>query len=380
VERMSEGFSVLDAEGHFTYVNPTMVRMLGYELDELLGHPPAEFMDEANRAILLDQLDRRRRGETGAYEVAWTSRSGQQVHTIISPRPVRDPDGTYGGSFAVITDISSRKLAEEQLERMSAELRRSNQELEQFAYVASHDLQEPLRKITAFGDRLEAKAEGVLDEQARDYLARMQNAARRMHGLINDLLSYSRVTTKGRPFETVDLNEVLRGVLSDLEVRVQETGARLEVGVVPTIEADPSQMRQLFQNLIGNALKFRRPDVAPLLRVTGETVDLPGPVSGGAARRFCRITVGDNGIGFDTKHAERIFGVFQRLHARTEYEGSGIGLAICRRVVERHGGSIAARGAPGEGSTFTVLLPVQQAKEGIDNDQGDEADPDPDRR
>ncbi|MBM3498312.1 MAG: PAS domain S-box protein [Armatimonadetes bacterium] len=379
VERMGEGLTVIDADNGFTYVNPTFRRMLGYSEAEMLGRGPAEFMDEPNRAILAEQLTRRRTDEGAPYEVAWLRRSGRLVHTIISPRARRDASGRYVGSFAVITDITSRKLAEEQLERMSAELRRSNRELEQFAYVASHDLQEPLRKITAFGDRLAARAEAALDEHARDYLNRMQSAARRMQRLIDDLLLYSRVTTKGEAFVPVDLGEVTRGVLSDLEVRVQEVGAHVEVGPLPTIEADPSQMRQLLQNLIGNALKFRRPDQPPRVRVSAQVVaeaidepDAPGP-----PRELCRLTVEDNGIGFDPQHAERIFGVFQRLHTRDEYPGTGIGLAVCRRVVERHGGVLTAEGSPGRGATFTALLPVTHPREEPDDGEELPADPHP---
>jgi light-regulated signal transduction histidine kinase (bacteriophytochrome) len=253
-------------------------------------------------------------------------------------------------------EIAERQRAEAELQTYAARLERSNRELESFAYIASHDLKEPLRKIQAFGDRLQAKYGEVLNEQGRDYLMRMQNAATRMQALIDGLLIYSRVTTKAQPFVTVDLNAVVREVLADLEVRIEQLAARVEVGDLPTIEADPLQMRQLFQNLIGNALKFHRQDVVPLVRVQGELLD------GGAGQY--RITVEDNGIGFDEKYLDRLFQVFQRLHGRSEYEGAGIGLAICRKIIERHGGSITARGVPDQGATFIITLPARQpAKE-----------------
>ncbi len=262
-------------------------------------------------------------------------------------------------------ELSARRQAEARLMRYAAKLEWSNRELQDFAYVASHDLQEPLRKIQAFGDRLEAKHGQSLDERGRDYLARMQNAAGRMQTLINDLLTYSRVTTKAQPFQTVDLEQVARGVVSDLEVRIEQVGGRVEVGDLPTIEADPTQIRQLLQNLISNGLKFHRQDETPIVTVratccnghqegqAGDSLDDP---------KFCRIMVEDNGIGFDEKYADRIFQVFQRLHGRGEYEGTGIGLATSRKIAERHGGDIAAKSKPGQGATFIVTLPVRQNK------------------
>lgn len=249
----------------------------------------------------------------------------------------------------------------DELRAVNVRLELSNRELEQFAYVASHDLQEPLRKIQAFGDRLKVKAAPQLSDDARDYLARMQSAASRMQTLINDLLAFSRVTSKAQPFVPVQLGQVAREVLADLETRIEQSGGQVEVGPLPTLMADPLQMRQLLQNLIGNALKFHRPEVPPLVRVTAETMTAvpPATQSALAPQPFCRLAVADNGIGFDQKYGDRIFNVFQRLHGRGQYEGSGVGLAICRKIVERHGGTIAASSIPGEGTTFVVMLPLQ---------------------
>jgi len=243
----------------------------------------------------------------------------------------------------------------------NTELERSNRELQDFAFVASHDLQEPLRKIQAFGDRLKTKHGPQLNEEARDYLYRMQNAASRMHTLINDLLTFSRVTTKAQPFERTDLNKVAEDVLNDLEVRLQDTGGTVDVAPLPTIYADRLQMSQLFQNLIGNALKFHRTGEAPIIKIRAEVTKKGGGPAG--VNEVARLTVQDNGIGFDEKYLDRIFTPFQRLHGRGEYEGTGIGLAVCRKIVERHRGNLTAESRPGEGSTFIITLPVNQQKE-----------------
>jgi signal transduction histidine kinase len=259
-------------------------------------------------------------------------------------------------------EIAERSRAEEELRQTAMELARSNADLEQFAYIASHDLQEPLRKVQAFGDMLVAKYRSTLGEEGQDYLQRMQNAARRMQALINDLLTYSRVTTKGRRFEEVDLGRLVREVLSDLEARIRQTGGRVEVGELPSLAADPTQLRQLLQNLLGNALKFHRPGEPPVVHVEGRVLcDGAGPEQSGS-RPVCEIAVRDNGIGFDEKYLGRLFAPFQRLHGRGEYEGTGIGLAICRKIVERHGGAITARSSPGQGSAFLVTLPLRPPK------------------
>jgi light-regulated signal transduction histidine kinase (bacteriophytochrome) len=271
---------------------------------------------------------------------------------------LRDSTGQPAGFRGVIRDATRRKQAEQlAIERKALE--RSNRELEQFAYVASHDLLEPLRKIQTFGDRIKTKHERQLGDEGRDYLARMLNAAERMQSLINDLLMLSRVSTVAQQFVAVDLTRVAREVIYDLEASIEATFGRVEVADMITLEADALQMRQLFQNLIGNALKFHRPGVPPVIKVYGGFFRLRRPTGRLAPEGYYRIVVEDNGIGFDLKHAERIFQLFQRLHGRNSYEGTGIGLSICQRIAERHGGKISAQSAPGQGATFTVTLPLR---------------------
>lgn len=254
-----------------------------------------------------------------------------------------------------IEDITERRITEWRLAEQRVELQRSNEALAEFASVASHDLQEPLRKILSFGERLDLAAGPLLEGDARQHLSRMLSAALRMRTLINDLLLFSQVTTRVPSFAPTDLSAIAREVLADLETAVTEAGGRVEVGALPVIDADAPQMRQLFQNLLGNAIKYRRPGVPSVVRLSATRPD----------HRHCAISVTDNGIGFHQDHADRIFRMFERLHGRAEYDGSGIGLAICRKIVERHRGTIAAVGTTSEGATFTVTLPVTQHLTGI---------------
>lgn len=294
-----------------------------------------------------------------AYEIEYRLRriDGEYRWYLTRALPVRDPARGITRWYGTSTDIHGRKATEEQLLGSARLLAQSNRELEDFATVASHDLQEPLRKIHAFVGCLRDES-GGLEPQGRDYLDRIQSATRRMSTLVADLLEFSRISTKGARLIAVDLNEVIAGVVSDLEGRLMQTGGRVEIAVLPTIASDPVQMRQLLQNLIGNALKFYRTDAAPVVHVSADIIDTPAIDGRPQTGRTCRISVADNGIGFDEKYLDRVFTIFQRLHGRGVYEGTGIGLAVCRRIVEGHGGTITARSQPGHGSTFIVTLPL----------------------
>ncbi len=363
-----EGICGLDLQGKITFVNPAAARLMDWNVKEMVGRADHELsrIFEPNGHGAAGRAN----GDRPAM-VMVARQDGSNFAAEYVRSPILENDLVVG-EVLLFKYITERKQAEETLAQKAAELARSNAELEQFAFVASHDLQEPLRKIQAFGDRLKAKCDAVKLDEGRDYLQRMQNAAARMQTLINDLLTFSRVISRTEPFVAVDLNVLTREVLGDLEVLIEKTGAKVEVAELPTLEADPLQMRQLLQNLIGNALKFQPPGAVPTVRIQGRvqvqpTVHFVNQQPAGAgdtavSAQFCELTIQDNGIGFDEVYLEKIFAVFQRLHGRNEYEGTGIGLAVCRRIVDRHGGTITARSKPGEGATFTVRLPTRQPR------------------
>jgi signal transduction histidine kinase len=244
---------------------------------------------------------------------------------------------------------------EARVRERTAELIRTNKELEQFVYIASHDLQEPLRKIVIFGDRLKEEVSQALGEKGKDYLERMRKASVRMKNVIEDLLMFSKIGAQAN-FERVDLQEVLAEIKSDLEIKIAQSGAIVETsGCLPPLTGNKSQIHHLFQNLIANAIKFAKKDVTPVIRIEcDQTADA------------VNVRVSDNGIGFDEKYLEHIFKMFQRLHPQHEYEGSGIGLSICQKIVQQHGGQITARSTLGEGSTFVVTLPHHPQAESLD--------------
>jgi PAS domain S-box-containing protein len=259
--------------------------------------------------------------------------------------------------FGTFQDITAAKDARTRLAQAMEDLRARNRELQDFSVAASHDMQEPLRKIQTLGSLLADRFADGMDPQARDLLERMRAAAGRMGDLVGDLLAYSRVARQAPQPPRIDLGAVAAGVVADLEVDIQRRGGVVEIGALPRLCADATQMRQVLQNLIGNALKYQPEGRAPRVRVAAEVLVLPSVVTG-ELRPHCRLSVSDNGIGFEPRYAEQIFAPFQRLHDRSTYEGTGMGLAIVRRIAERHGGRVHARGAPGEGAEFVLELPV----------------------
>lgn len=358
---LAEGIVSVDETGRVVLINRAAMEMYGLPNENV----PYEDWERYHRTFYGDGVtpmpqDERplsrvlRDDQLVDAEKVVVTNGGRRRDLLSTGRGIVGPNGERLGAVVAFRDVTERKRHEEELERYMAQLSRSNRELQDFASVASHDLQEPLRKIQAFGDRLQLKQAAALGDEGKDYLARMLNAAARMSTLISDLLTFSRVTTRAQPFKPVDLAEVAREVASDLEAAVEKTGGRIEIGTLPTIEADAMQIRQLLQNLIGNALKFHKPGEGVLVQVKG-TLD-----KASTDTSVCQLTIRDNGIGFEEKYLDRIFNVFQRLHGRNEYEGTGIGLAVCRKIAERHHGSITARSVPGEGSTFIVTLPTRQ--------------------
>lgn len=333
--------------GEVRRVNPAWTRLLGWAPGDVrtlcltLIHPEDLGLVEGMRlelAMGAEVLGRevRIRTQDGRWRtVLWSARASPEEGLV----------------YAVGSDITARKQSELLLEERSRQLSLSNAELDRFASIVSHDLQAPVRKILLFGDRLRSQYGEQLPPAAQDILRRIHASSERVHTLINDLLHYSRAASE--PFQPVpvELDAVARQVLTDLEESIAHEGAEVQVDPLPVVESSRSQMHQLLQNLVSNALKFHKPGERPWLHVSAEWDD-----------QVARLVFQDRGIGLDEKYGARIFGIFQRLHRPEEYPGSGVGLAICARIVERHGGIITVRSQPGEGARFTVVLPLRQSR------------------
>jgi PAS domain S-box-containing protein len=333
----------VDARHEILYLNPAADRLLG---GDRLGGDVRLLVSDRHRADFEDAVAFHLRPEAhdraGPLEMAVRRPDGSEFPAELSLAGWRHGGEAY--VTLIVRDVAERTRIRRDLERLAAELRRSNAELERFAYIASHDLQEPLRMVSSYSRLLQVRYKGKLDEDADEFLHFAVDGATRMQQLITDLLAYSRVGTKGRPFEPVAVDALLDRALENLQAARQESGAEITRGPLPTLVADGSQLVQVLQNLLSNAIKFRG-EAAPRIHVSAERRD------GSWA-----FAVQDNGLGIDPKFSDRIFDVFQRLHG-AKFPGTGIGLSICKRVIERHGGRIWVESRPGEGATFRFTVP-----------------------
>jgi two-component system sensor kinase FixL len=364
INTAADGIITMNRMGIVETINFAAAKLFGYNVDEVIGQNIKMLMPEPYHSNHDEYLENYK--ETGDHkiigigrEVIAKKKDGTRfpIHLSISESILHDHI-IYTG---ILHDMTAQKNAEEKVRRYAMELERSNSELQDFAYVSSHDLQEPLRKIRAFGDRLKRES-ARLSERGANYLERMVYAADRMQNLIDDLLSFSRISTHTKTFQLVDLNAVLKDIMVDLDYLVDSTKATVEIGNLPFIEAEPVQMRQLFQNLISNAIKFRKDTIPPIIRI--HAVIEPRKSKSDttvSAENLVTIYVEDNGIGFEEQYKDKIFQIFQRLEGR-KYEGSGIGLAICKRITALHGGDIDVETSLNIGTTFIVSLPINQPK------------------
>jgi len=335
---------MLDLKGHVSSWNAGAERFKGYTQAEIIGQHFSNFYTLEDRAAGRPARALSTAFNEGRFEdTGWRLRKdGSQFWAHVVIDLIRDDNRVPIGFAKITRDITERRAADLRLRDLTA----SNQDLEQFVHIASHDLREPLRKVLAFSDLLQEEEGDRLSAEARGYLGSIASATRRMQALLASLLTLTRVTSEGQPFDPCPLDQVLREVCSDLQIVMRERGAEITTEPLPVIDADIAQMRQLFQNLIENSIKYARKEVPPRITITLEADD----------PAFVRVCLSDNGIGFEPAYAERIFGVFQRLHTRDQYGGAGIGLSICRKIAVRHGGQITAEATPGQGARFTIRL------------------------
>lgn len=362
---------MMDREGIINHWNKGAEKIKGYTSEEVLGkHFSIFYTLQDKQKNMPDQMLEMAISQGKAAFEGWRVRKdGSIFWGAIVITALHGPDNNVIGFSKVTRDLTERKISEDKLQmfadellQKNKELERSNSELTSFSYVASHDLQEPLRKIQGFGNLILNSELTNLSETGKDYFSRMIKAAGRMQGLIDSLLEFSRTSTEIKNFEPSDLNELLDEVKKDLRELIESRGAVIKSVALPTLFVIPFQFRQLLANLIGNSIKYSKNDVAPVIEISAQKIssrDLPENFAV-AATDYYRLTVHDNGIGFEQEYAEKIFELFQRLHGKNEYTGSGIGLAICKRIAENHSGWISAESEPGVGSSFHVYLPVRE--------------------
>jgi PAS domain S-box-containing protein len=344
VESSPHGVVMVDGQGVIVLVNRETERLFGYSRDELLGQPvevlvPGQMRQRHPDLRAAFHANPQSRPMGAGRDLYGRRKGGGEIPVEIGLTPIETDEGTF--VLASVVDIGPRKQAEE-------ELRRSNEELERFAYVASHDLQEPLRTVASYVQLLSRRYRDQLGPDAADFIDFAVGGVRRMQHLIEDLLAFSRVGTRGAAFVSIDMQSVLREALDSLHAAIAESGANVTYTDLPTVMGDPGQLEQLLTNLLGNALKFRGTE-APKVHVSAER-----------AGRMWVFCVSDNGIGIAPEYFERIFVIFQRLHARDEYQGTGVGLAICKKIAERHGGRIWVESNAGEGARFSFTIPAVQ--------------------
>lgn len=350
-EETADAIVVTDRNGHIEYVNRAFERTTGYRQEEILGKTPRllksgqhgqEFYQGMWATILSGNVFR--------ATIINRKKNGELYHAEQTITPVKDTAGHISHFVSIIRDITERIRTQDQLRRTAEELARSNKELDQFALMVAHDLKAPQRTALTFTQLLQKRCNGKLDAESDEFLGLIASGLTRMGELIDGLLRLARVNSEGDAFEPTDMARLCDAAAAHLRTAIEENGAVVTHDGLPTVRGDATQLIQLFQNLIGNAIKFRRQE-PPHIRIAAE---LTG--------NECTCSVRDNGIGFDPEQADRIFGIFQRLHTQSEYPGSGIGLAICKRIVERHGGRIWAESKPDEGSAFYFTLPLMETR------------------
>jgi PAS domain S-box-containing protein len=361
-----------DARNKKYFWSDGMYRLFGYDPGDARGK--AEVTEDMYRKhlteedfekskMVLEAIARKKENDDNySWEYRVTSADGSVKKIETSGKVVYDEAGNWIKTVGTSRDITKLREYQQSLEEKIRDLNRSNKELEEFAYIASHDMNEPLRKITTFIERLENRYKSELGTEGQLYLNRITASVENMRLLIDTLLEFSRTARTNQPFQKTSLHELMKEVIADLELKIEETNTSIEIGQLPAIQSIPSEIKQLFNNLLSNSIKFRRKESSPHISINSEKLSknskeqfhLP------TEKTYYQITFRDNGIGFETEYNERIFQIFQRLHGKAEYPGSGIGLAICKKIVDHHNGLIYATGQVGQGATFTLILPEEQ--------------------